>query len=79
MLTGKKTYKMVRQVEEQCPKCGSWYRDEEKCNKCGTNAPVIEHQKYSIFVSHNSQGKQWSRKDHRYLTHDEIKNGRRGG
>jgi methionyl-tRNA synthetase len=69
---------MVIQVSIPCPKCGSYYRDNDKCNKCGEASPIKEEEK-TVFVSHSDTAKEWSKKRHRYLTHDEIKNGERGG
>jgi hypothetical protein len=68
-----------KQVPIPCPKCGSWYRiDGDICNKCGEYAPVqVKHEK--VFSPAIAQGRQWSKKLHRYLTLDEIKSGMRGG
>ncbi len=69
---------MIRQVSEPCPTCGSWYRNGDICNICGGQAPVKE-ESADLFVSHSSQGRQWSKKEHRYLTHKEVAEGKKGG
>jgi methionyl-tRNA synthetase len=68
---------IVRQVENPCPKCGSFYRRGDECNICGTFSPAIkgsELRKLSFRT-----GRQWSKSLHRYLTENEIKAGKRGG
>jgi hypothetical protein len=67
----------THQANNPCPSCGSFYRNVDKCNICGIKIEDIEEEK-PLFHRENV-GRQWSKKRHRYLTQDEIKNGEHGG
>lgn len=68
---------ITRQSSYPCPQCGCYYRNIDTCTQCGK---VIPEKEGFIFTGrHANQGRQWSKKYHRYLTSKEIKNGMKGG
>jgi predicted ATP-dependent serine protease len=61
----------------QCPECGkSHWRILGFCNICYKYDPMPKEEKEKHYTE--QKGRQWSKKLHRYLTSQEIKNEKKG-
>jgi methionyl-tRNA synthetase len=62
----------IRQVEEPCPSCGSFYRRGDCCNACGMLAPVAQAVAQPFAAGKETRGKTWLKAQHRYLRQGET-------
>jgi len=55
-----------RQVDDACPKCGSYHRIVNDCNACGTFAPGRASVRKPFHEGKLPQGQSWDSKKHKY-------------
>jgi len=65
---------MICQVYNPCPSCGSMYRKGDRCNMCDALAPepIEDNNRHFNREGHQSQGKIWDAKLHRYIFQKEL-------
>lgn len=62
----------IRQVDEPCPSCGSFYRRGDCCSRCETYAPAAPISAAAFKEGKAPRGRTWLKKEHRYLRQGEA-------